>query len=61
MALSVSAVSISVSPFLIELACIAMFITSAPRRLPAISKLAWVRVEFSKNMLICVRPFRVWS
>ena len=33
-----------------------MFITSAPRRLPASSKLAWVRVEFSKNMLICVIP-----
>ncbi len=56
MAFSVSAVSISVSPFLMDEACIAMFITSAPSRLPASSKLAWVRVEFSKNMLICVRP-----
>ena len=55
-ALSVSAVSISVSPFFTELACIAMFITSAPSRLPAISKLACVRVEFSKNMLIWVSP-----
>ena len=33
-----------------------MFITSAPSRLPANSKLACVRVEFSKNMLICVSP-----
>ena len=56
MALSVSAVSISVSPFLTELAPTAMFITSAPRRLPASSKEACVRVEFSKNMLICVIP-----
>ena len=35
-----------------------MFITLAPRRLPASSKLAWVRVEASKNMLIWVRPLR---
>jgi hypothetical protein len=33
-----------------------MFITSAPSRLPAISKLACVRVEASKNMLIWVSP-----
>jgi diguanylate cyclase (GGDEF)-like protein len=33
-----------------------MFMTSAPRRLPASSKLAWVRVEGSKNRLIWVRP-----
>ena len=33
-----------------------MFITLAPSRLPASSKLAWVRVEASKNMLIWVRP-----
>ena len=44
------------SKTMVELACIAMFITSAPSRLPANSKLACVRVEFSKNMLICVRP-----
>ncbi len=56
MAFSVSAVSIRVSPFLTEEACIAMFITSAPSRLPASSKLACVRVEFSKNMLIWVSP-----
>ena len=55
-ALSVSAVSMSVSPFLIEEACIDMFITSAPSRLPAISNEACVRVEFSKNMLIWVSP-----
>jgi hypothetical protein len=34
-----------------------MFITSAPRRLPASSKLAWVRVELSKNRLIWVSPW----
>ena len=33
-----------------------MFITSAPRRLPASSKEDWVRVETSKNRLIWVRP-----
>jgi hypothetical protein len=36
-----------------------MFITSAPSRLPAISKEACVRVEGSKNRLIRVRPRRV--
>ena len=56
MALSVMAVSISVSPFFTELDATDMFITLAPRRLPASSKLAWVRVEASKNMLIWVRP-----
>jgi hypothetical protein len=55
-AFSVIAVSIRVSPFLIDDACIDMFITSAPSRLPAISKLACVRVEASKNMLIWVSP-----
>ncbi len=55
-ALSVSAVSISVSPFLIEDACNPMFITSAPSRLPASSKEACVRVEGSKNMFIWVIP-----
>ena len=33
-----------------------MFMTSAPRRLPAISKELCVRVEASKNRLISVRP-----
>ena len=43
-----------------------MFMTSAPRRLPASSKLAWVRVEDSKKRLISVRPrsvvrfFSIW-
>jgi hypothetical protein len=57
MALSVIAVSISVSPFFSEEACgLPMVITSAPSRLPASSKEAWVRVEASKNMLTWVRP-----
>ena len=38
-----------------------MFITSAPRRLPASSNEACVRVEGSKKRLICVRPRRVAS
>jgi hypothetical protein len=55
MALSVIAVSTSVSPFLtLELAT-DMFITSAPSRLPASSNEAWVRVEDSKNRLIWVQ------
>ena len=58
-ALSVIAVSISVSPFFTLEAPTAMFITSAPRRLPAISNDDWVRVEGSKNRLICVRPRKV--
>ena len=43
-----------------------MFITSAPSRLPASSNEDWVRVEASKNRLICVRPrsdacfFSIW-
>ena len=56
MALSVIAVSISVSPFRIEDELVDMFITSAPRRLPASSNEAWVRVETSKKRLIWVRP-----
>ena len=56
MAFSVSAVSISVSPLRTDEPLTAMFITSAPSRLPASSKLAWVRVEGSKNRLIWVRP-----
>jgi hypothetical protein len=35
-----------------------MFMTSAPSRLPAISKEDWVRVEASKNRLTWVRPRR---
>jgi len=52
MAFKVRAVSINVSPFFTEEVETPIFITSAPKRLPASSKLAWVRVEFSKNMLI---------
>ena len=48
--------SISVSPFFTEEVATAMFMTSAPSRLPAISNEACVRVEASKNRLICVRP-----
>ena len=59
MALSVAAVSIRVSPFFTEDEATDMFITSAPRRLPASSKDDCVRVEGSKNRLICVRPRRV--
>ena len=56
MALSVIAVSISVSPLRIEDEEADMFMTSAPSRLPASSNEAWVRVETSKNRLIWVRP-----
>ena len=56
MALSVTAVSISVSPFFIEDEATDMFITSAPSRLPASSNEDCVRVEASKNRLIWVRP-----
>ena len=58
MAFSVIAVSISVSPFFTDELPTAMFMTSAPRRLPAISKEDWVRVEASKKRLIWVRPRR---
>ena len=66
MALSVIAVSISVSPLRMEEDETDMFITSAPSRLPASSNEAWVRVETSKNRLIWVRPrsevrfFSIW-
>ena len=66
MALSVTAVSISVSPLRIDEEDTDMFITSAPSRLPASSNEAWVRVEASKNRLISVRPrsaavfFSIW-
>ena len=56
MALSVIAVSISVSPFFTDELATAMFITSAPRRFPASSNEDCVRVDDSKNRLICVRP-----
>src|ERR1017187_946593 len=56
MALSVIAVSISVSPLRMEDELVDMFITSAPSRLPASSNEEWVRGEASKNRLIWVRP-----
>ena len=56
MALSVIAVSISVSPLRMADWPTDMFITSAPSRLPASSNDDWVRVEASKNRLIWVRP-----
>ena len=59
MALRVTAVSMSVSPFFTEDEATDMFITSAPSRLPAISKDDCVRVEGSKKRLIWVRPRRV--
>ena len=58
MALSVMAVSISVSPFCMEEEETLMFMTSAPSRLPASSNELCVRVEASKNRLISVRPRR---
>src|SRR6516165_3608814 len=58
-ALSVIAVSIRVSPFFTLEAPTAMFITSAPSRLPASSNDDWVRVEASKKRLIWVRPRKV--
>jgi hypothetical protein len=59
MALRVAAVSRSVSPLRIADWATDIFMTSAPRRLPAISKLDCVRVEDSKKRLIWVRPRRV--
>ena len=47
MALSVSAVSIRVSPFFTLLVATSMFTTSAPSRWAAISNEDRVRVEFS--------------
>ncbi len=61
MALSVIAVSISVSPFFTELPSDDMLMTSAPSRFPASSKLVRVRVEFSKNRFTSVRPSRRWD
>jgi hypothetical protein len=57
MALSVVAVSISVSPLVTDEVRTDMFITSAPSRLPANSNELWVRVDGSKNRLMTVRPF----
>ena len=56
MARRVKAVSIKVSPFFTEELSTDMLMTSAPIRLPASSKDVRVRVEFSKNRLIRVRP-----
>ncbi len=58
MALSVIAVSSTVSPLAERGRETDMFMTSAPRRLPASSNEVWVRVEASKNRLIWVRPRR---
>src|SRR3546814_5083756 len=58
MALRVIAVSISVSPFLIEDQATDMLMTSAPSRFAASSKDVRVRVEFSKKRLMTVRPSR---
>src|SRR5581483_4878761 len=52
----VIAVSINVSPLRMDEEATDMFMTSAPRRLPASSKEAWVRVEASKKRLTRVRP-----
>ena len=56
MALSVIAVSTTVSPFFTDEEATDMFITSAPSRLPASSNEDCVRVEASKKRLISVRP-----
>ena len=61
MAFSVTAVSIRVSPLVIEELRGAMLTVSAPSLLAAISKELWVRVELSKNRLTMVRPRRVAS
>ena len=55
-AFSVIAVSSKVSPFLTLDVATDMFMTSAPRRLPASSKEDCVRVEVSKKRLMRVRP-----
>src|SRR3954469_16316591 len=57
-ALSVIAVSTSVSPFLMDEEETDMFMTSAPSRFPASSNEDWVRVEASKKRFTCVRPRR---
>jgi hypothetical protein len=55
-AIRFSAVSIRDSPLLVELLCPAMLIASADSRLAASSNDVRVRVEFSKNRLMTVRP-----
>ena len=61
MALSVSPVSASVSPFFVELDEAEKLMTSADMRLPAISKLVRVRVDGSRKRLMIVRPRSVGS
>ena len=56
MAFSVTAVSIRVSPLVIDEVRGLMFTVSAPRRLAASSNELWVRVEFSKKRFTRVRP-----
>jgi len=59
MAFNVTAVSIRVSPLATDEVLGFMLTTSAPRRLPASSNELWVRVLFSKNRFISVRPLRM--
>ena len=59
MAFRVIAVSSSVSPLRTEEVATSMLMTSAPSRLAASSKEVRVRVEFSKNRLMTVRPDRM--
>ena len=56
MAFSVAAVSIRVSPLAVDEVRGLSAVTSAPSRLAAISNEALVRVEFSKNRFMTVRP-----
>ena len=56
MAFRVVAVSINDSPLRTELVPTCMLMVSAPRRLAASSNDVRVRVEFSKNRFITVRP-----
>ena len=51
----------SVSPFAVDDDDPEMLIASADKRLAASSKLVRVRVEFSKNRLMTVRPRRLVS
>ena len=54
-----AAVSEMLSPLAVELLLTSRRITSAPKRLAAISKLESVRVEFSKKMVIMVLFLRI--
>ena len=56
MAARLSIVSSSDSPLLVEEAAMFRLMTSADRRLEAISKVVRVRVEFSKNRLNTLLP-----